>query len=178
MKIKFHLDGTKISCIRNQHSLHDNLSKNDRSFEENNRAFRKKMKSFFKHVLLFFLSDLMFLSLFYPYYIYIANYLIFLSEVSAPPQMRCPSAFQLKDMYDKILQPENIFQCDRVSDTGLFPSLSVLGFTFINLLTTAERTDYPVEGFQGINPSAGMPMNSTFAERLKLLKDFLGFYRL
>jgi hypothetical protein len=40
-------------------------------------------------------------------------------------------------------------------------------------LTTAERKNCAVEGSQRINLSAGMPMNRTFAERLKLLKDFL-----
>ena len=132
------------------------------------------MKSFFKYVLLFFLSDLMFLSLFYPYYIYIANHLIFLSEVSASPQTPCSSAFRLKDIHDKILQPEKIFQRDRVSDAVLFGFLSVFGFTFIHLLTTAERKNCAVEGSQRINLSAEKPMNRVFAERLKLLKDFLG----
>ena len=54
------------------------------------------------------------------------------------------------------------------------PVLSVFGFTFIHLLTTAERKNYAVEGSRCINLSAGMPMNRTFAERLKLLKDFWG----
>lgn len=132
------------------------------------------MKSFFKYVLLFFLSDLMFLSLFYPYYIYIANHLIFLSEVSASPQTPCSSAFRLKDIHDKILQPEKIFQRDRVSDAVLFGFLSVFGFTFIHLLATAERKNCAVEGSQRINLSAEKPMNRVFAERLKLLKDFWG----
>jgi len=39
-----------------------------------------------------------------------AKHLIFLSEVSASPQTPCSSAFRLKDMHDKILQPEKIFQ--------------------------------------------------------------------
>ena len=88
-----------------------------------------------------------------------AKYLVFLSEVSASPQTSCSSAFRLKDIHDKILQPKKIFQRDRVSDVVLFGFLSVFGFTFIHLLTTAERKNYAVEGF---------------AERLKLLKDFWG----
>ncbi len=103
-----------------------------------------------------------------------AKYLVFLSEVSVSPQTSCSSAFRLKDIHDKILQPKKIFQRDRVSDVVLFGFLSVFGFTFIHLLTTAERKNYAVEGSQCINLSAGMPMNRTFAERLKLLKDFGG----
>ena len=103
-----------------------------------------------------------------------AKYLVFLSEVSASPQTSCSSAFRLKDIHDKILQPKKIFQRDRVSDVALFGFLSVFGFTFIHLLTTAERKNYAVEGSRCINLSAGMPMNRTFAERLKLLKDFWG----
>ena len=101
-----------------------------------------------------------------------AKHLVFLSEVSVSPQTSCSSAFRLKDIHDKILQPKKIFQRDRVSDVVLFGFLSVFGFTFIHLLTTAERKNYAVEGSQCINLSAGMPMNRTFAERLKLLKDF------
>ena len=82
--------------------------------------------------------------------------------------------FSLKDIHDKILQPKKIFQRDRVSDVVLVGFLSVFGFTFIHLLTTAERKNYAVEGSRCINLSAGMPMNRTFAERLKLLKDFWG----
>ena len=100
-----------------------------------------------------------------------AKYLVFLSEVSVSPQTSCSSAFRLKDMHDKILQPKKIFQRDRVSDVVLFGFLSVFGFTFIHLLTTAERKNYAVEGSQCINLSAGMPMNRTFAERLKPLKE-------
>ena len=103
-----------------------------------------------------------------------AKYLVFLSEVSASPQTSCSSAFRLKDIHDKILQPKKIFQRDRVSDVVLVGFLSVFGFTFIHLLTTAERKNYAVEGSRCINLSAGMPMNRTFAERLKLLKDFGG----
>ena len=69
---------------------------------------------------------------------------------------------------------KKIFQRDRVSDVVLVGFLSVFGFTFIHLLTTAERKNYAVEGSRCINLSAGMPMNRTFAERLKLLKDFWG----
>ena len=103
-----------------------------------------------------------------------AKYLVFLSEVSASQQTSCSSAFLLKDIHDKILQPKKIFQRDRVSDVVLVGFLSVFGFTFIHLLTTAERKNYAVEGSRCINLSAGMPMNRTFAERLKLLKDFWG----
>ena len=103
-----------------------------------------------------------------------AKYLVFLSEVSVSPQTSCSSAFRLKDIHDKILQPKKIFQRDRVSDVVLVGFLSVFGFTFIHLLTTAERKNYAVEGSRCINLSAGMPMNRTFAERLKLLKDFWG----
>ena len=103
-----------------------------------------------------------------------AKYLVFLSEVSASPQTSCSSAFRLKDIHDKILQPKKIFQRDRVSDVVLVGFLSAFGFTFIHLLTTAERKNYAVEGSRCINLSAGMPMNRTFAERLKLLKDFWG----
>ena len=103
-----------------------------------------------------------------------AKYLVFLSEVSASPQTSCSSAFRLKDIHDKILQPKKIFQRDRVSDVVLVGFLSVFGFTFIHLLTTAERKNYAVEGSRCINLSAGMPMNKAFAERLKLLKDFWG----
>ena len=106
-----------------------------------------------------------------------AKYLVFLSEVSASPQTSCSSAFRLKDIHDKILQPKKIFQRDRVSDVVLFGFLSVFGFTFIHLLTTAERKNYAVEGSQCINLSAGMPMNRTFAERLKLLKVLGGILR-
>ena len=77
-------------------------------------------------------------------------------------------------MHDKILQPKKIFQRDRVSDVVLVGFLSVFGFTFIHLLTTAERKNYAVEGSRCINLSAGMPMNRTFAERLKLLKEKQG----
>ena len=104
-----------------------------------------------------------------------AKYLVFLSEVSASPQTSCSSAFRLKDIHDKILQPKKIFQRDRVSDVVLVGFLSVFGFTFIHLLTTAERKNYAVEGSRCINLSAGMPMNRTFAERLKLLKVLGGF---
>lgn len=106
-----------------------------------------------------------------------AKHLVFLSEVSVSPQTSCSSAFRLKDMHDKILQPKKIFQRDRVSDVVLFGFLSVFGFTFIHLLTTAERKNYAVEGSQCINLSAGMPMNRTFAERLKLLKVLGGILR-
>ena len=106
-----------------------------------------------------------------------AKYLVFLSEVSASPQTSCSSAFRLKDIHDKILQPKKIFQRDRVSDVVLVGFLSVFGFTFIHLLTTAERKNYAVEGSRCINLSAGMPMNRTFAERLKLLKDFGAFFK-
>ena len=100
-----------------------------------------------------------------------AKYLVFLSEVSASPQTSCSSAFRLKDIHDKILQPKKIFQRDRVSDVVLVGFLSVFGFTFIHLLTTAERKNYAVEGSQCINLSAGMPMNKAFVERLKPLKE-------
>ena len=103
-----------------------------------------------------------------------AKYLVFLSEVSASPQTSCSSAFRLKDIHDKILQPKKIFQRDRVSDVVLVGFLSVFGFTFIHLLTTAERKNYAVEGSRCINLSAGMPMNRTFAERQNLLMDFWG----
>ena len=106
-----------------------------------------------------------------------AKYLVFLSEVSASPQTSCSSAFRLKDIHDKILQPKKIFQRDRVSDVVLVGFLSVFGFTFIHLLTTAERKNYAVEGSRCINLSAGMPMNRTFAERLKLLKVLGGILR-
>ncbi len=112
--------------------------------------------------------------LFHSFCIYMAKYLIFLSEVSASPQTPCSSAFRLKDMHDKIIQPEKIFQRGRVSDAVLFGSLSVFGFTFIHLLATAERKNCAVEGSQRINLSAEKPMNRVFVERLKLLKDFLG----
>ena len=106
-----------------------------------------------------------------------AKHLVFLSEVSVSPQTSCSSAFRLKDMHDKILQPKKIFQRDRVSDVVLVGFLSVFGFTFIHLLTTAERKNYAVEGSRCINLSAGMPMNRTFAERLKLLKVLGGILR-
>ena len=112
--------------------------------------------------------------LFHSYCIYMAKHLIFLSEVSASPQTPCSSAFRLKDMHDKILQPEKIFQRGRVSHAVLFGSLSGFGFTFIHLLTTAERKNCAVEGSQRINLSAEKPMNRAFVGRLKLLKDFWG----
>ena len=93
------------------------------------------------------------------------NTLFFLSEVSVSPQTSCSSAFRLKDMHDKILQPKKIFQRDRVSDVVLFGFLSVFGFTFIHLLTTAERKNYAVEGSRCINLSAGMPMNRDVLRR-------------
>lgn len=114
---------------------------------------------------------------FHSYCITWQNTLFFFAEVSVSPQTSCSSAFRLKDMHDKILQPKKIFQRDRVSDVVLFGFLSVFGFTFIHLLTTAERKNYAVEGSQCINLSAGMPMNRTFAERLKLLKVFGGILR-
>ena len=45
-------------------------------------------------------------------------------------------------------------------------------FTFRPLGTLKDF--FQSERFRGINSSAGMPMNRTFAERLKLLKDFWG----
>ncbi len=114
--------------------------------------------------------------LFHSYCIYMAKHLIFLSEVSASPQTPCSSAFRLKDMHDKIPQPEKIFQRGRVSHAVLFGSLSGFGFTFIHLLTTAERKNCVVEGSQRINMSAEKPMNREFAGRLKLLKDFWGAF--
>ena len=50
----------------------------------------------------------------------------------------------------------------------------MFGFTFIHLLTTAERKNCAVEGSQRINMSAEKPMNRAFVGRLKLLKDFWG----
>ena len=116
----------------------------------------------------------MFLMFFHSYCITWQNTLFFFQKFQLSPQTSCSSAFRLKDMHDKILQPKKIFQRDRVSDVVLVGFLSVFGFTFIHLLTTAERKNYAVEGSQCINLSAGMPMNRTFAERLKLLKDFGG----
>lgn len=78
--------------------------------------------------------------LFHSYCIYMAKHLIFLSEVSASPQTPCSSAFRLKDIHDKILQPEKIFQRDRVSDAVLFGFLSVFGFLYIYCPRLKERT--------------------------------------
>ena len=103
-----------------------------------------------------------------------AKYLVFLSEVSASPQTSCSSAFRLKDIHDKILQPKKIFQRDRVSDVVLVGFLSVFGFTFIHLLTTAERKNYAVEGSRCINLSAGMPMNRTFCGEAETSEGFFG----
>ena len=81
-----------------------------------------------------------------------AKYLVFLSEVSASPQTSCSSAFRLKDIHDKILQPKKIFQRDRVSDVVLVGFLSVFGFTFIHLLTTAERKNVSVSAILSCRP--------------------------
>ena len=135
------------------------------------RTFFKKIKSFLKKNRSFFKNNRMFFDAFLLVLHNMAKYLVFLSEVSASPQTSCSSAFRLKDIHDKILQPKKIFQRDRVSDVVLVGFLSVFGFTFIHLLTTAERKNYAVEGSRCINLSAGMPMNRTFAERLKLLKE-------
>ena len=99
-----------------------------------------------------------------------AKYLVFLSEVSASPQTSCSSAFRLKDIHDKILQPKKIFQRDRVSDVVLVGFLSVFGFTFIHLLTTAERKNYAVEGSRCINLSAGV------YEKAETSEGFLGAF--
>ncbi|MCS2697477.1 hypothetical protein NXW27_12005 [Phocaeicola dorei] len=136
-------------------------------FLKRSRAFKKRTGAFSKTTGCFDVFPLVLYNM--------AKHLVFLSEVSVSPQTSCSSAFRLKDMHDKILQPKKIFQRDRVSDVVLFGFLSVFGFTFIHLLTTAERKNYAVEGSQCINLSAGMPMNRTFAERLKLLKVFGGF---
>jgi len=133
-------------------------------FLKRSRAFKKRTGAFSKTTGCFDVFPLVLYNM--------AKHLV--SEVSVSPQTSCSSAFRLKDMHDKILQPKKIFQRDRVSDVVLFGFLSVFGFTFIHLLTTAERKNYAVEGSQCINLSAGMPMNRTFAERLKLLKDFWG----
>lgn len=142
--------------------------------KENYAIFFKKIKSFLKKNRSFFKNNRMFFDAFLLVLHNMAKYLVFLSEVSASPQTSCSSAFRLKDIHDKILQPKKIFQRDRVSDVVLVGFLSVFGFTFIHLLTTAERKNYAVEGSRCINLSAGMPMNRTFAEKLKLLKDFWG----
>ena len=64
-----------------------------------------------------------------------------------------------KGRQDRIAETlTKIFQRDRVSDVVLVGFLSVFGFTFIHLLTTAERKNYAVEGSRCINLSAGMPM--------------------
>ena len=138
-------------------------------FLKRSRAFKKRTGAFSKTTGCFDVFPLVLYNM--------AKHLVFLSEVSVSPQTSCSSAFRLKDMHDKILQPKKIFQRDRVSDVVLFGFLSVFGFTFIHLLTTAERKNYAVEGSQCINLSAGMPMNRTFAERLKLLKVFGGILR-
>jgi hypothetical protein len=135
-------------------------------FLKRSRAFKKRTGAFSKTTGCFDVFPLVLYNM--------AKHLVFLSEVSASPQTSCSSAFRLKDIHDKILQPKKIFQRDRVSDVVLVGFLSVFGFTFIHLLTTAERKNYAVEGSRCINLSAGMPMNRTFAERLKLLKDFWG----
>jgi len=145
------------------------ISKNLRLFLKRSRAFKKRTGAFSKTTGCFDVFPLVLYNM--------AKHLVFLSEVSVSPQTSCSSAFRLKDMHDKILQPKKIFQRDRVSDVVLFGFLSVFGFTFIHLLTTAERKNYAVEGSQCINLSAGMPMNRTFAERLKLLKVFGGILR-
>lgn len=138
-------------------------------FHPRSRAFKKRTGAFSKTTGCFDVFPLVLYNM--------AKHLVFLSEVSVSPQTSCSSAFRLKDMHDKILQPKKIFQRDRVSDVVLFGFLSVFGFTFIHLLTTAERKNYAVEGSQCINLSAGMPMNRTFAERLKLLKVLGGILR-
>ena len=138
-------------------------------FLKRSRAFKKRTGAFSKTTGCFDVFPLVLYNM--------AKHLVSLSEVSVSPQTSCSSAFRLKDMHDKILQPKKIFQRDRVSDVVLFGFLSVFGFTFIHLLTTAERKNYAVEGSQCINLSAGMPMNRTFAERLKLLKVLGGILR-
>lgn len=149
-------------CIQKFHIKDKDVFKRSRAFKKRTGAFSKTTGCF----------DV------FPLVLYnMAKHLVFLSEVSVSPQTSCSSAFRLKDMHDKILQPKKIFQRDRVSDVVLFGFLSVFGFTFIHLLTTAERKNYAVEGSQCINLSAGMPMNRTFAERLKLLKVLGGILR-
>ena len=56
----------------------------------------------------------------------------------------------------------------------LFGSLSVFGFTFIHLLTTAERKNCTVEGSQRINLSAEKPMNRAFVGEAETSEGFLG----
>ena len=116
----------------------------------------------------------MFLMLFYSYCITWQNTLFFFQKFQLLRKTSCSSAFRLKDIHDKILQPKKIFQRDRVSDVVLVGFLSVFGFTFIHLLTTAERKNYAVEGSRCINLSAGMPMNRTFCGEAETSEGFLG----
>ena len=103
-----------------------------------------------------------------------AKYLVFLSEVSASPQTSCSSAFRLKDIHDKILQPKKIFQRDRVSDVVLVGFLSVFGFTFIHFFFYAYINIFAGVFSLCINLSSVIPFYMMVAERLKLLKDFWG----
>ena len=49
--------------------------------------------------------------------------LIFPSDLSAPPQTPCPSAFRLKDIPHEMFQPENILQNNHSYDFTVATSL-------------------------------------------------------
>ena len=76
-------------------------------FSEKNKVFKKKNKTFsLKEQELFKIWPVVF----FHNGIYMPKRLIFPSDLSAPPQTPCPSAFRLKDMHCEMFQPENILQ--------------------------------------------------------------------
>ena len=76
-------------------------------FSEKNKVFKKKNKTFsLKEQELFKIWPVVF----FHNGIYMPKRLIFPSDLSAPPQTPCPSAFRLKDIPHEMFQPENILQ--------------------------------------------------------------------
>ena len=146
----------------------NSTSKTRMFFKKWSRAFKKMNRSFFK-------NNRMFWCFYHSYCITWQNTLFFFQKFQSLRKRPVHRLFGWRICTIKSFSRKMIFQRDRVSDVVLFGFLSVFGFTFIHLLTTAERKNYAVEGSQCINLSAGMPMNRTFAERLKLLKVFGGF---
>lgn len=89
-------------------------------FSEKNKVFKKKNRTFsLKEQELFKIWPVVF----FHNGIYMPKRLIFPSDLSAPPQTPCPSAFRLKDMHCEMFQPENILQKNQFpknwKDTGL-----------------------------------------------------------
>ena len=82
-------------------------------FSEKNKVFKKKNKTFsLKEQELFKIWPVVF----FHNGIYMPKRLIFPSDLSAPPQTPCPSAFRLKDIPHEMFQPENILQNNHSSE--------------------------------------------------------------